>query len=379
MKVKKSEAAVNSKRNAAEKRRANAKRLDNLFKGGDEPIINPLDYRISMIKALNWYNLNADLKILRSYLNQYLIDTDRKKLIPILNKVDDFHIRSLGTICRIKSRDQYLNDSDLKFIESKINELKLLIEIQPTTQITPVVKSDVKVDKNYELALRYSEAVEEAIDTYVIHKKTDFNPVDYLKINEVPSQVSKKIGEFYKPMLNELQEALISKDKDLTEGYKNFTKVQLKRFTAFIEAIINACNQRVVSAKVRKPRTKKVIPPEKLVSKLKYLKDYIPLQLKSVKPTSMVDSNEIWLYNTKTKRLIVYKASTDSKLSIKGSMITGYDIANSVSVILRKPDVYFKNTQLAKRALANSMKEIKTKPSPANGRINADMIILGAF
>lgn len=381
MKVKKSEGALTAKQNAAEKRRANAKRIDSLFKGGDEPSINPLDYKITMIKALNWYNLNADLKTLRTYLNQYLINTDRKKLIPILNKVDDFYIRSLGTICRLKNRDQYLIESDLNFIESKIDELKKSVEIQPIIQPKPVStpKVEVKIDKNYELVLKYSEAFEEAIDKFVIDKKVEFNPEDYLKANEVPSAVSKKMGEFYKSMLNELQEALDGNDKDLVEGYKNFTKTQLKRFVAFIDSLIVACNQRVVSAKVKKPRVKKVIPPEKLVSKLKYLKEWIPLKLKSVKPTTMIDSNEIWLYNTKTKRLVVYKSSSDAKLSIRGTAVTGYDVANSVSVLLRKPDEFFKGTQLAKRALSNALKEIKTKPSPATGRINEDMIILGAF
>jgi hypothetical protein len=77
--------------------------------------------------------------------------------------------------------------------------------------------------------------------------------------------------------------------------------------------------------------------------------------------------------------LFVYKAAKDSKLSVKGTAITGYDIKESVSVCLRKPEEFFKNTQLAKRALGNAFKSIKTKPALANGRTCETMVILGAF
>lgn len=382
VKLSKKEQYAAQKREKAAEKKEKRRVLASKISGGEEPTTDPFNYRVSFIRALNWYNINSDGKKCRSWVNEYLVETNRKKLISVCNKLSDHEFRSLGFICRLKMRDQYLEPQDESFIE---NKLQSLIESTKQEQIVSdvlenlVKKPVIKVDKTYDDSVRFSEGFEEAIDNFVINKKSDFNPLDYLKANEVPAPVSKKIGEFYKQMLNELVEAQEGSDKQLTEGYSNFTKFQLKKFITFVESLIDACNQRVVSSKVRKPRVKKAIPPEKVVAKLKYLKEFVELNLKSVKPTSIVDSDEVWLYNTKNKRLIVYKSTKDSKLSVKGSAITGYDIKESVAVCLRKPDEFFKNTQLAKRALAAGLKTIKTKPSAANGRINETMIILGAF
>ena len=198
-----------------------------------------------------------------------------------------------------------------------------------------------------------------------------------MKAREITSPVAKEIGSFYNGLLKELEEA--QEDKEVAEYYSNFTKAQLKRFSAFISGIISGCNQRVVTAKVSKPRTKKPVPPAKIVAKVKYKKEFTELNLKSILPTNLVDASEIWTYDTKYRKLAVYKAEKDSKLTIKGTKILGYDITNSIQVMLRKPDVFFKNTQLAKKALALGIKEIKTKSVTPNGRLNEETILLGAF
>lgn len=381
---KKEQYAANKKEKAAEKKEKR-RVLASKISGGEEPSTDPFNYKVSFIRALNWYNLNADSKKCRLWVNEYLTNTNRKKLISNYNKISDYEFRSLGFLCRMKMRDQYLEQLEESFIENKLKELldstkqdQVVSDILENLEKKPKEVVN-KLDKNHEDAIRFSEGFEEAIDNFVINKKSDFNAFDYLKANEVPAPVSKKIGEFYKEMLGELIEVQEGSDKQLAEGYSNFTKLQLKKFITFVESLVDACNQRVVSSKVRKPRVKKALPPEKIVAKLKFLKEFDDLNLKSVKPTSIVDSGEVWLYNTKNKRLIVYKAAKDSKLSIKGTAITGYDVKESVMVCLRKPDDFFKNTQLAKRALANGFKSIKTKPTAANGRINDSMIILGAF
>lgn len=383
VKLNKKEQYAAMKREKAADKKEKRRELASKISGGSEPETDPFNYKVSLIRAFNWYNLNSDTKKCRGWVNDYLIKTDRKKLISTYNKISDFEFRSLGFICRMKLRDQYLETQEEVYIENKLTDLlEMTKQEQPVSDLIENLDKKPKiipVDKNSIEAVRLSEGFEEAIDNFVINKKSDFNPLDYLKANEVPAAVSKKIGEFYKEMLNELVEVQEGKDKQLTEGYSNFTKVQLKKFIAFIESLVNACNQRIVSSKVRKPRAKKAVSPEKVVAKLKYMKEFVELNLKSVKPTSMVDANEVWLYNTKNKRLIVYKAAKDSKLSVKGTGITGYDVSESVMVCLRKPDDFFKNTQLAKRALATSMKTIKTKPVAANGRVSDTMIILGAF
>lgn len=374
IKTKKSESYIANKQNAAERRREKANAISVMFTGGNEPETSAFEYELSLIRCLNWYNVSVDLKTIRGYVNDYLINTKRNKLIPVLNRVPDFDVRTLGLLCRLKMRGQYLEEIHELSIENRIAVLANAHYVVPR-QDTAVKKP--KVDKNYELSLVYSEAFEEAIDEFVRDKKTKFNPSDYLKSKEVESGVSKKIGEYYTTMLSELKEA--QTDEDLAEGYSNFTASQLKKFIGFIESIISACLQRVQSAKVYKPRTVKIVSPIKLVSKLKYLKEFVDLGLKSIQPTNIMTNSVLCTYNTKYKKLAIYKSEKGSKLTVKGTTIVGYDIALSRQVTIRKPDVFFKNTPITKLALANGMKAVKTKSVSPNGRINEDTILLGAW
>jgi hypothetical protein len=64
---------------------------------------------------------------------------------------------------------------------------------------------------------------------------------------------------------------------------------------------------------------------------------------------------------------------------VKGTTIIGISILESKAFTLRKPEEFFKGLAMGKRALSNSIKTLKTKPSQPNGRINEETILLGAF
>ena len=203
-KVEKSDAFITSKQNAADKRRAKQQAIVAKFKGGNEPETDPFNYQLSLIKTLNWYNINVELKEIRKYLNEYLTSTNQKKLIPILNQASDFDIRSLGLLCRLKLREQYLTDEHEIYIPNRIEELVSIYDIPKT--VDPVIRTPTaKVDKTREQSLIHSEAIEGAIDEFVKTKKSTFDASGYLKSSEVTAPVAKEIGTYYKSVLNELK------------------------------------------------------------------------------------------------------------------------------------------------------------------------------
>jgi len=64
----------------------------------------------------------------------------------------------------------------------------------------------------------------------------------------------------------------------------------------FVDNIIADCNQMVQTAKAnRAPRKRKEVPAGKQVAKMKYLKDFAELNLKSVNPASIIGSTEAGL------------------------------------------------------------------------------------
>jgi hypothetical protein len=108
------------------------------------------------------------------------------------------------------------------------------------------------------------------------------------------------------------------------------------------------------------------------------MKEFSELKLKSCKPEDILTSTELWVYNTKYRKVTVYKADNGT-LSVKGTTILGFDIKNSKTQMLRKPEEFFKGLSMGKRALNSAIKNLTTKPTTPNGRINEECILLGAF
>jgi hypothetical protein len=66
-------------------------------------------------------------------------------------------------------------------------------------------------------------------------------------------------------------------------------------------------------------------------------------------------------------------------LTVKGTTIIGFDVKESKTQMLRKPDVFFKGLVLGKRPLNGAMKPLTTTVTVPNGRVNEECILLGAF
>jgi len=293
----------------------------------------------------------------------------------------DHELRQIGIIGRLIMTGQYISPEHNDRISAKMDALKdKYVKGQEYTNDgvgKKLTTSTVSVqDRIQEAAFKFAGEIDEHIDDFVKNKSSEFSTKSYLLSNAVSGAVAKRIGEYFQPLERELAEAVAGQDEQLNEGYSYFTKAQLKKFHEFIKGIIADCSQQVVSVKsARMPRKRKPVPPTKLVQKLKYLKEFAELNLKSVPPTDIIGANELWVYNTKYRKLTVYKGD----LSVKGTTIIGYEIAGSDTKTLRKPEEYFKDLQIGKRPLAAAFKTINAKPSTPNGRINADCILIGAF
>lgn len=366
----------------AQKRRETAAQMEQVFgtgRGSTEPTINPLDYTASLMRALNYYNSAYENKDKRKWVMSYVGkgNTDYDNL-------SDFEFRSVGTIIRLKQRDQPLQDKDIAFIETRLAEMRKLSaegkkysalkgepevkEVKPTVSIQDRIK---------ESAGEHIAEFNALIDDFVTSDVTpDFQA--YLKSNDVSSAVAKHIPAAFTKTLAELEEVLEGKDKELVEGYSNLKKVKMKKLIAIVKSISDACAQQAVTAKAaRKPRARKEKPPAVLAAKMKYMKEFPELKLKSELPSKIVGASEVWIYNTKYKKVQVYRSL--GALSIKGTTILNYDVATSGAKTMRKPELVTGFMGMTKRTLAGEFKALKTKESAVNGRVNEDCIILRVF
>lgn len=372
------------------KRREKTERVNAAMKG-DEQVLTEDNYMRDLLLNLNYYNSNSNDKEKKKWFITHYAKIDKKIAVELL-KVDEGHFRTVGSLARMLDIGSVFREAEQVHYDSGI--IKLLKQIQvrqksldkqdkkdaATAQLTSpsnVISIQQRMeDKAHDLA----GEIEGAIDDFVLNDcKSEFSTKNYLLSNQVAGPIAKRIGELFVHTAKELRETLEAKDEQLVEGYSHFTKRELKRFADFVEGIVADCQQMVQTAKVnRAPRKIKPATPTKMTAKMKFLREFAELNLKSVSPAGIIGSSEVWFYNTKYRRVGVYRAENGT-VSVKGTTIIGFDIKESKAFTLRKPEEFFKGLAMGKRALTNAMKTLTTKLIQPNGRINEETIILGAF
>lgn len=347
----------------------------------NEPVVTLDNYNSSLNTALSWYTEHANEKQLRKFALEYFAKLSKKAEVLAISKASDSEIRQLAIICRLKTREQFLTEKHIDFISKTVDDLMFKYKVVKEKK-TEVVKTNVISiqERIEEKARELAGEIEGAIDDFVLSKgKTTFSAKNYLLANSVSAPIAKKIGDLFVGTYNELADAINEEDEQLVEGYSNFSKRELKAFHKFVGQIVEDCEQMVQTAKAtRAPRKRKSTPPSKVVGKLKFMREFAELKLKSCKPEDILTASELWVYNTKYRKVQVYKAEMDT-LGVKGTTIIGFSIKDSLSFTLRKPEEFFKDTALGKRGLNGAIKKLTTKSSTPNGSINAECVLLGAF
>jgi hypothetical protein len=113
-----------------------------------------------------------------------------------------------------------------------------------------------------------------------------------------------------------------------------------------------------------------------LVSKIKYKKDDNQLGIVSLHPVQIIGAREVWVYNTKTRKIAQYKAADESGLTIKGAGLLNYT-PDSVEKTVRKPVETLADFKKASKVkLRTFMKELSTVDISCNGKLNEHHVIL---
>ncbi len=259
-------------------------------------------------------------------------------------------------------------------------------DIDESEEVKVEVKKDVYTpsiqERVRETSMLMTEEIETAIEAFQTDPETfdpkAFKVLNLLKAKQAKAAHTRIIKGFYQRNLDELVEAATTKDEQLKEGYSHLTKAQVKKIVMFYSEIISACDMLAQEAKInKKPRAKKPTDKSKLVAKMKHLKQDDKLKLVSVNPQDIIGAKELWVFNTKTRKLGKYVAQEFQELSIKGTSITGFDPVKSVQKTLRKPEEQLKEFKAASKVqLRKFLDDIKAVDIKLNGRINEDTILV---
>ena len=280
-----------------------------------------------------------------------------------------------------KGRDAgaWLRNEIVAVIEAGKNDIE---EIE-AKEVKPVIVQPSIQDRLRETAMKMTEEIEDAIEGFQKDPESfdpkAFKMLNLLKGKEVKAAHARVIKSFYSKDLAELEELASGKaDEQLKEGYSHRTKKQIRNLIAFYQEIMSACDMLGQEAKAnRKPKARKAQPKEKIVAKIKYMKSNEPLKLVSINPVDIIGTKELWIYNTKSRKLGRYVADEYKELGVKGTTITGYNENLSICKTLRKPEDKLKEFKAAgKVQLRKFLDTINATDTKMNGRINEEIILL---
>jgi hypothetical protein len=358
-------------------------------------------------KAKYYTHYEVESKEWLTTVKTYIKNHYDKKVVSSINRLPDWKVggKSHWT-CAAYCLDNYpeivppaYSEGLNKWILELAEEGAALVEEKKAEEKT---KKNVYVpsiqERITEQAQEACDAIEEWLEGFITNKK-NFDPKGFdftahfakMKVSQAHAR---KIKGYYAGELAEAQliqklptPGEINREKDehkadmlqqLREGYSHLTKKDAATYLEALETLHGACDLVIDAAKAtRKPRTKKAPSKEKLIAKLKYLERDDKLQLVSVNPLDVLDAKEVWVYNTKTRKLGKYIADDHATIQVKGTTLLHYDEKNSVQKTLRKPDETLKSFKKAgKVQLRKFMDEIKTTDIKLNGRLNSDTIIL---
>lgn len=341
------------------------------------------NYKINLICALNWYSRERDSKAAHKYLHDWVKKNAKQYLVALETTEQDIPA-SYGWLARIATNGAKLGEAEIASLNKFLSSLKPKVVKDTSNKVAPTrsVQDAIK-----EKAATILGEIEFLFDD--LKNGSDFSLKAWLIKNEIPAVyipyiqlwLQRKMGEYvtvFKAFTAKKDALETSGFAQIKEGYSNFTTTDVKRLLNFFkDSLEETQSYGAIKKANRKPRARKSVSPSVQVKNLKYLKKFDELKLESISPVEIVGAQQLWVYNTKYRKLGVYKSDTHQGLSVKGTTIQGYVPAESMQKTLRKPEEVLKAVLGGgKIVLRKVLDNVKAKPQELNGRINAETILL---
>jgi len=357
------------------------------------------DRTAALSQGLRWYSRFLGRKDAKDLLVQYADSVGKPEQGKSLRKVEDSELNlSICWLARMSLRGLKLTEEETFRVNNEINRL-IETHTNPQlakaslTQVDKSVKEPVKESNrpNVQEIMREKASdaageLEGLFDEFITTGKTTQKTIDVVaKFNVMPQHIS-IITDVWKNKLAEFEEVQLGKDAQLVQGYMHLSKIQVRNVIKFIDSVITDLNSYISVKKASKlPRKRKLIPVEKIVARVKYLKEYkdpaTKIDLTSVHPSKLHGASEAYLYDVQLRKLTYLVADEYSKtFTVKGTSILGFDTTKSQTKTLRKPEAQLKEfLKLGKPAGRKFFNEVKAVATTPKGRTSERTIILKAF
>lgn len=358
---------------------------------GTEPIwvdgYEPEDYNFEYAKALNWYSYVVESKDCRAFLADWF-KGDKEKLKTLSSIPDKLIPRTYANTARIAMRGFPINEDHKERIWSRVQEIsnaRIKLEddlteqqVVRSTKKLPVVTNFIVSDVGDEIEnLIIGEDVKNIAQILMPYRMADKHYLDCI------AKIEPMLAEFAELVeVRRLPKGKLDDNQlQLLENYEHLSGMKIvKEIVKLLESYISDLRKSYVSKQSVKIRKKKPKDKAKLIRNLKYLKEDTDLDLASVDPTTLLNCSEVWVFDTKTRKLTRYFSPVSGAITVKGASLTGYNDSMSSSKLIRKPETQIKEfMNLKKNDLTKWYSAVKSKSGPVRARLTPTTIILKVY
>jgi hypothetical protein len=322
-------------------------------------------------KSFYYYNYYYNQKDTKKYVVEWMKSTSEfdKTEVRAFERASDRSIPMTACSLIMAHRaGMPLRPRHIEFLDQCILDAIKTAEPEPVAPEAVGTAEVYKPTIQDRLAEKTSELIGELEGKY--DDQESFKAYDWFTANNVVQSQLNKYIDLYARRKAELEMAQSKQDDQLKEAYSHYKAAEFKRRIAWIDQLLDAVEQyKTVKKAVKKARVKKAPSKEKIVAKLKYAKENKELKIVSINPAEIIGAQELWVYNSKSRKLGKYVAAAYQTLNIKGTSITNFDVDKSICKTLRKPAA-------GKVQLRKFLEEIRATDTKLNGRINADILLL---
>ena len=330
-------------------------------------------------QSFNYYNYHYSQKDCKKYVVEWMQNSkefDKAEIKAFIRSSDKAINMTACGLVMAHRKGMPLNQRHIQFLDDSIQTAIASAEPEPVEVINSPEQAAYKPTIQDRLAEKTSELIGELEGKY--DDQEAFKVYDWFVSNNVVQSQLNKYVDLYTRRKTELEQAQSKSDAQLKEAYSHYKSQDFKKRIAWIDQLLEAVEQyRSVKKAVKKARVKKAPSKEKVVAKLKYAKENKELKIVSINPAEIIGAQELWVYNSKTRKLGKYVAASYQTLNIKGTSIVNFDTDKSTCKTLRKPEEQLREfAKAGKVQLRKFLEDIRATDTKLNGRINADILLL---
>jgi len=319
--------------------------------------------------AMDWARLEVELDVLKAAFLEWH-DYMQLEHVDYFAKLPTWQFQTLGRVALLLNKGATPTADTMKWFAARVQAM--------IAQVPAAVNADEQVEDDAAQTAA-QRRTKEYVDLYSFIDAVRVKFAD--NEDELETQIVERLKQ-RNPNRAQLKKLYLHYKESLADAMAEKANPEVAKTIDPLIVAVNVLASFTGNAKVASQSKKATAKNQKAVAGVTVKSVDTDTNITSVSPAMIPRSSVVVMYNTKTRKVVIYSAKADTKLSIKGTKVIGYDEATSFSKTLRKPKTVLPSLRDAANSKRVKMvldKYVKGKAHVVNGQINKDTVIVKVF